>query len=168
VSSLSDESELPGGASESVPAVGAATLTIAEASRATGISRESLRRDIGSGRFPGAFREATARGPDTGRWRIPVSDVVAAGFSLGLAALEQPEERYAAERYGPANIEIERLRAALADERSRRIAAETLAEERGQAILEARNALRSEGDDDSPVEELPTWKRPGRRGNWLR
>jgi hypothetical protein len=151
-----------------VPEVGAATLTIAEASRATGVARESLRRDIGSGRFPGAFREATARGPDTGRWRIPVSDVVSAGFSLGLAALERPEARYPEERFGDANIEIARLRAELAEERSRRIAAETLAEERGQVILEARNALSSESEDDSPVEELPTWKRPGRRGNWLR
>jgi hypothetical protein len=145
-----------------VPEVATATLTIAEASRATGFARNRLRRHIGTGRFPGAFREATARGPDTGRWRIPISELVSAGFSLDLAALERPEVRH-----GDANIEIERLRAELAEERSRRIAAETLAEERGQGLDEAQHALRREGNGDSRTGQVRIWKRSGLRGNWL-
>ena len=163
VTGSGDDCELPRDASESsVPEVATATLTIAEASRATGLAPKRLRRHIGAGRFPGAFREATARGPDTGRWRIPISELVAAGCSLDLAARERPEVRH-----GDANIEIERLRAELAEERSRRIAAETLAEERGQALDEARRALRGEARGDSRTGQLGIQKRSGLRGNWL-
>jgi hypothetical protein len=75
--------------------------------------------------------------------------------------------------------EIERLRAELAEERERRIVAEAVAEERAQALEDARLALRAvaaaeaangaangEGAARDVAQEDDPRPRP--RGNWLR
>jgi hypothetical protein len=65
--------------------------------------------------------------------------------------------------------EIERLRAELADERERRIAAEALAEERGEALASARKAarFRNNAAPPAPTQEISLRQRTVLRGNWL-
>jgi len=71
--------------------------------------------------------------------------------------------------------EIERLRAELAEERERRIVAEAVAEERAQALEDARLALRAlaeappeNGNAAGPNDTAADDGRPRPRGNWLR
>jgi hypothetical protein len=65
--------------------------------------------------------------------------------------------------------EVERLRRELAEERERRIVAETLAEERAHALEDARLALRALAASPPPNGNDTTEddSRPRRRGNWL-
>ena len=75
-----------------------------------------------------------------------------------------------------AESEIERLRAELAEERERRMVAEAIAEERGQALEDARLALRAiaaletaNGQEPEPEIAAPSEEQRSRpRGNWLR
>jgi hypothetical protein len=74
----------------------------------------------------------------------------------------------------PAETEIERLRAELAEERERRIVAEAVAEERAQALEDARVALRAiaaldaaNGPAPEPEAAIDDGTRPRPRGNWL-
>ncbi len=85
----------------------ARSLSIREASLATGITRPALRRDIDAGKFPGAFREDTTRGSGLGIWRVPVTDLLAAGYALNSdpSALAAPE-------HADLEIEVEELRRA--------------------------------------------------------
>jgi hypothetical protein len=72
--------------------------------------------------------------------------------------------------------EIERLRAELAEERERRAVAEAIAEERAQALEDARLALRAiaaletaGGHEPEPEVASPSEEQRSRpRGNWLR
>jgi hypothetical protein len=75
------------------------------------------------------------------------------------------------------DTEIERLRAELAEERARRIFAEAIAEERAQALEDARLALRAVAalqatnePEPEPEPELAPGDepRPRPKGNWLR
>jgi len=113
-------------------------MSIREASLATGATRATLRRDIDAGRFPGAFREDTSRGSGLGIWRVPVADLVAAGYSLRSESAAVPEP----DRTGLEN-EVRELRAELERERERREAAEALARERAEALEDAQRALRA-------------------------
>jgi hypothetical protein len=56
------------------------TMSVAEAVDRCGIAPSALRRALHQGRFPNAFRTATADPEAVGPWRIPVSDLIAAGF----------------------------------------------------------------------------------------
>ena len=75
-----------------------------------------------------------------------------------------------------AECEIERLRAELAEERERRIVAEAVAEERAQALEDARVALRAiaaletaNGHEPEPEPAPASDEQRARpRGNWLR
>ena len=74
-----------------------------------------------------------------------------------------------------AESEIEELRAELAEERARRIVAEAIAEERAQALEDARLALRAVAALQAPSEPEPEPEiapgdeaRPRPKGNWLR
>lgn len=61
------------------------TLLLAEAERATGLSRSSLRRLLDSGALPNAWRD-----PDgLQMWHIPVTDLVAAGCELSAVDLRE-------------------------------------------------------------------------------
>jgi len=141
------------------------SLSIREASLATGATRPTLRRDIDAGRFPGAFREDTSRGSGLGIWRVPVADLLAAGYSLRSDSPAAPES----DRTGLEN-EVRELRAELARERERREAAEALAFERATALEDAQRALRAmlASAPLVPVQsaEVARPRRP--RGNWLR
>jgi hypothetical protein len=65
--------------------------------------------------------------------------------------------------------EIDRLRAELADERKRRIAAEALVKEQEQALESARRAARyrSVAAPSVPAPEISIRRRTLLRGNWL-
>jgi hypothetical protein len=76
-----------------------------------------------------------------------------------------------------AENEIEALRAELTEERARRIFAEAIAEERAQALEDARLALRAVAALQPPPEAEPEPEpdvspgdepRPRPKGNWLR
>jgi hypothetical protein len=57
-------------------------LTLTEAAAATGTSRRTLTRALSGDKFPSAYREAGPKGPETGPWRVPIEDLLAAGFRL--------------------------------------------------------------------------------------
>jgi hypothetical protein len=65
-------------------------LTLTEAAAATGASRRTLTRALSSDKFPSAYREAGPKGPETGPWRVPVDDLLAAGFRLHQPAPPDP------------------------------------------------------------------------------
>jgi hypothetical protein len=136
-------------------------VTVREASRATGVMRDELRRRAAAGDFLGAWRENTARGHGTGAWRIPFValaaryDIDHSRVPLSCATLAEAER------------EIRRLRVELAQERSLRRAAETQARECGDALKTAENALRLDNHHSQrPSDREPAHRRL--RGNWLR
>lgn len=90
------------------------TLGVDEAARACGVSDETIRRRLRSRRFPHAVRD----GGPSGAWRIPLADLVAAGFEPKLGTDGATSQG-----------EVMRLREALA-------AAERLLEERRARIEE--------------------------------
>lgn len=150
-----------------------ASLTLVDAARATGVDRRTLRRQIDDGTFPGAYREETARGPDTGSWRVPIADLAAAGHTVA----EISREPRAARSLKPAEaaLEIEALRAELAEERTLRLVAEAVAEERSAALKDARLALRAIANAAATPDEVrdvdsyePGPRLPKPRGHWLR
>jgi hypothetical protein len=69
-------------------------FSLAEAAAVTGLSRVTMRRYLDAGRFPNATRDpTTARRPLP--WRIPASDLVAAGLRIG-EPMTRPEPASAA------------------------------------------------------------------------
>jgi hypothetical protein len=135
-------------------------LTLTEASHATDVSRRSLRKQIDAGCFAGASRDDTAAGPHTGRWRIPVIDLVNAGYVLDLTVLESTTAADNEEQIRILQIQLDQ-------ERVRRLTAEARVHELEAALLPV----------DEPAEPETaaalTWqearrKRTGLRGNWLR
>lgn len=58
------------------------SLTLSEAAAASGASRVTLRRRLDAGSFPNAFRSDTDGKGRKDTWRIPVGDLIAAGFVL--------------------------------------------------------------------------------------
>ena len=110
-------------------------LTVSEAVQATGASRRTLVRRLSERAFPGAYR-----GPG-GAWRIPVADLIGAGFSLRVP---EPVAEAQAE-------ELADLRARLAEAESRAKVAEAVAEERLHALEDARLALRALTSGTAPL-----------------
>lgn len=123
------------------------TLTLREAADHTGASLRTLRRRLTDGAFPNATKDD---GP-SGAWRIPVTDLEAAGIPV-TAARPTPDpvpdhDARLAEDHDARLAEADE-RARLAEERARvaevraRIA-EVIAEERGKALEDTRLALRA-------------------------
>lgn len=65
--------------------------TLSEAAKATGKSRVTMRRYLDAQRFPHAFQEPS--GGSFPAWRIPVADLLAAGFRLDDRAQETSPDR---------------------------------------------------------------------------
>lgn len=61
-------------------------LTVKEAAKAAGVSVDTIRRSIRSGKFPEAAQDQDA----SAAWRIPVEDLIAAGFRLHTPDLGEP------------------------------------------------------------------------------
>jgi hypothetical protein len=154
-------------------------LTISEAVIVCGVDRKTLERRLRQGEFPNAFR--APRDPEGSSfqavWRIPVSDLRAAGLEVDLAKLPP--------RKPPLDAELARVTAERDAWQQRALLAEALAEERSRALEDARQALhalktaveRTVGTPTpvvaaiAPVVEEPEVEsiveQPRRRGNWL-
>lgn len=153
-----------------------AALTIADAARATGTDRGSIRRRLQAGAFPEAFKD------EQGFWRIPTDNLQAAGFecseppgTISLPALEAGSD---AEQTAtaPAASAIEALKAELETERNRADKAEALLlaerrlnEELGTALARERRTVEVllEQVTGKRVEKQETRVQPpGPRVNW--
>ncbi len=121
-------------------------LTITEAARAAGVDRRTIRRKLDAGAFPGAVQD-TEPGRGGSVWRIPVTELLAAGFVLH--APTPPEEPVP-----PAPADTD-LRAENEQLRRRAEVAEAIAEERGRALDDARLALRALTAGPTPTEPTP-------------
>jgi hypothetical protein len=126
-------------------AAGPKFVSITEAAKRCGVSRQAIFRRLQSGQLRGAIRADTPRGARTGRWLIPVDMLPTASFQPAV----HPESPPAAASNGKSEAEAERLRcerdewrrrAEVAEERARGAAA--LAAERAERIEELSWALR--------------------------
>jgi hypothetical protein len=73
-------------------------LTIAEAATATGVSRDSIRRRLRAGGFPGARRRPSS----SGAWHIPVRDLTDSEWAVDLREVETVIAERTAGPAGPA------------------------------------------------------------------
>lgn len=103
-----------------------------EAVERTGVSRSTLRRRLDQGRFPGAYLD------QAGQWRIPLTDLLAAGLtpvqpSIQRAATDiaqsENELSHDVAHVNQVNLEnrIKTLEISLATERAHRVASEQVA-----------------------------------------
>jgi len=119
------------------------TLTLREAADHTDASLRTLRRRLAEGAFPNAVKDD---GP-SGAWRVPVTDLEAAGLTVTAArATPDPVPDPVPDLAAQMAAAEERVRAAEdrarnAEERAR--LAEAVAEERGRALDDTRLALRA-------------------------
>jgi hypothetical protein len=157
-------------------------LTISEAAAACGVDRTEIERRHRAGEFPNAWRAD----PEPGRsafqslWRIPASDLRAAGLTVDDARLPVP---------APSTelLELAVLRSERDEWQRRALVAEAIAHERLQALDDARRALTflstaiearggrppagdeldldDQGEDETDSELSPAARL---RGNWLR
>lgn len=132
--------------------------TIREAMERTGASRSTLRRRLDQGKFPGAYRD------QAGQWRIPLTDLLAAGFTpvQGVAAeLAHPETELAHDlaHVNQTNLEnrIKTLEISLATERAQRVASEqvALAHERRAETAERALLMLESGLIRAPADPMP-------------
>jgi hypothetical protein len=97
-------------------------VSLSELAAATGLSRITIRRYLDAGRFPRAFRDPDAGTPSP--WRVPLSDVKAAGLIAVTQGLSQPQTRPGRDDRDPGaemlRVELAAARR-LADERLDRI-----------------------------------------------
>lgn len=106
------------------------SYTLTEAAHVTGKSRVTIRRWLDSGRFPMAFRDETS-GDNPPPWRIPLTDLVAAGLTVSPAdrlsqqrAMTQHDNASVSPRVVTSEQQLREALAvatALADERARTI-----------------------------------------------
>jgi hypothetical protein len=123
-----------------------ATLTIAEAAKACGVSASTIRRYLRAGRFPSARRAPSPVPGQSWQWRIPPEELPVAGLDRRRRPPSDhgQEQRSRGEPAGgrPAEDRIRVLEDALELERTRRQAAEALAAEQARRISMLEMALR--------------------------
>lgn len=125
--------------------------TLTQAAEQCSVSRSTIRRYRESGKFPNAEKIG-------GQWRIPVTDLIAAGLRPGKPA---PPEELPTEQAHPGQSkstehdkELEDLRTQLRIEQAQRKAAEQIAAERESALEDMRRAMRMlEGNSNRNVSE---------------
>lgn len=161
---------------ERAPTHGAA-LTIKEAARACAVAHVTIRRALDAQKFSSAYRGDGPRGPGTGPWLIPVTDLLSAGYhpnapELGDVSADEVVSEGSDTPSAPLSWEAYaslRERLARAEEQAR--SALSIAEERAQTIEVLREALRRVPElppapERQPVSEVPP-EHP-RRGFWRR
>lgn len=143
------------------------SLTVSEAAERTGTSRSTVRRRLDGGELPSAWRETGPDGANSGPWRIPVDDLLAAGFDLSAPSREQatPNASEPAGPPGPAGEadahELAELHAQLDRARAEAERWRAVAEERQAALDRADTALRAvtaalpAGEPAEPAEPAP-------------
>lgn len=111
---------------------------ISEASARCQVSRSTLKRRLSAGELPNAYKTPA------GQWRIPVNDLIAAGYSPGVQPPDsdaEPDMRQPAPAPDPSG-RVEELERLLSQEKLRRAAAEQIAEERRGRIEDLQLAMR--------------------------
>jgi len=150
-----------------------AALTIADAARAAGTDRHSIRRKLHAGQFPNAFKDTQ------GFWRIYESDLLAADVPVDEAVIEEIVEAEI-EPTAPAAGDNEALRLEIVELRHRVATAEALlaAERRlSEELARALQVARRTGDaliatvsgphkDLRALEPRPAPAPPQPRANW--
>lgn len=145
-----DDAPLPG--MPDTPPDTPMTLSQGEAARVCGVSQATLRRARRAGRLPGATQG------DGGGWRIPVSDLIGAGFTVDRVGRDTPREGVrdtATTHPEGASQEIADLRLLLAESERARAVAEALADERGREIERADRMLRLLETRPAPPPQAP-------------
>ncbi len=108
------------------------SLSLSEAADACGVSRVTVRRRLDAGAFPHAHRSASEGKGRKDTWRIPLSDLAAAGFSL------RGEQR---DRAATPGRRIAELEARVADLEREVAVWKVRAEERERHLVDLRLAL---------------------------
>lgn len=106
---------------------------LGEAAQHCGVSRSTLKRRLAAGDLPNAYKT-----PE-GQWRIPVPDLLAAGYQPGAPDWGDAQP---ATQDEPAPDRVAELERELALERARRVNAEQIAEERRGRIEDLQMAMR--------------------------
>lgn len=109
-------------------------FTAGDAARACGVARTTISRAAAAGRIAGAERD------EDGAWTLPLSGLLAAGFNPGRPS--PPEDEKPRDRDDYTQDRVRQLEAELAVQHMRANAAETLAAERAERIVDLRQALR--------------------------
>src|SRR5699024_44584 len=114
--------------------------TLAEAAERCSISRSTIKRRLSAGELPNAYKTSS------GQWRIPVTDLIAAGYDPGKVEWSDPEQptpsATSEPQQGPSEARLRELEQELAQERLRRANAEQIAEERRARIEDLQMAMR--------------------------
>jgi len=138
-------------------------LTVAEAAEAAGVHRRTITRRIDANRLPNAYKNST------GEWRVPIADLEASGLRLYAPAGPDPEPASTLPHDG---IEVDELKAEVAEWRRRAEVAEALAAERERALERADLALRALSAGPQQGEHQADEPRPAtsstRRWRWRR
>jgi predicted component of type VI protein secretion system len=127
-----------------------------EAADICAVSKITIRRAHDAGKFANEWRAAGFKGPASGEWRVPIEDLLAAGFKPHAAnsspqAPRGPQAATAAPPLSPPpavavdvlepHSRIAELERELADERHRRELAEAIAAEQRAHLVDLRQAL---------------------------
>lgn len=114
--------------------------TLAEAAERCSVSRSTLKRRLSAGEFPNAYKASS------GQWRIPITDLIGAGYDPGKVEWSDPEQPTAAAATEPQQetsaARLREFEQELAQERLRRTNAEQIAEERRARIEDLQMAMR--------------------------
>lgn len=114
--------------------------TLAEAAQRCSVSRSTIKRRLSAGELPNAYKTGN------GQWRIPVTDLIGAGYDPGKVEWNDPEQPTAPAtpepQQGASDARLRELEQELAQERLRRANAEQIAEERRARIEDLQMAMR--------------------------
>jgi hypothetical protein len=117
------------------------------------VYRNTIRKRFDKGQFGHAFRDPPGRGP----WRVPISDLIAAGLTPNVYRAEvelEPPEVATPEARGLAG-EVARLREELQAITARAAVAEAVAQEHANQIASLETALRILEARNPPSAEVP-------------
>ena len=114
--------------------------TLAEAAHRCSVSRSTIKRRLSAGELPNAYKTGN------GQWRIPVTDLIGAGYNPGKVEWSDPEQTTTPAtpepQQGASDARLRELEQELAQERLRRANAEQIAEERRARIEDLKMAMR--------------------------
>ena len=113
--------------------------TLAEAAQHCSVSRSTLKRRLSGGELPNAYKASN------GQWRIPITDLIAAGYDPGKPDWGEepaPASTTPVAPAAPSDERVRELELELAQERLRRANAEQIAEERRARIEDLQVAMR--------------------------
>lgn len=128
---------------DTLPYMSTTELSLAAAARECNVSRPTIQRAIKSGKLPNCWQN------EKGHWRIPVPDLLGAGFNIAAPAPpaqnEQPVQHESMKPddtdHAHLHARVSDLEAALERETSARKIAEALAEERLARIEDLKSQL---------------------------